>query len=300
LFKYDWATLPHKLLLVTAGGPRAVDKKLKDKVQEEMKRLRPLNKAVVARIVNRSDVVPTLPPQSFGFHHLEKLVYITDTLKVLINPNLDEREDLKVSNATLREKAKEASDQVKTVATKATMDSMDSMLDEAAFAGQQMKQTFVENYDKLLAAIPGLFKDHMPDLYLEPLERLWTEVAPTRLTIKSARALRNADIAVFGDKSDPYCVCEVVGKPDLQLRTQTINRCLNPEWNFSGEFEDVRRGDVLEFVVWDEDLFTGPDLLGKARLTFDEYRPRKFSGEIELTETGNEDGVQSFITVEVS
>jgi len=91
-----------------------------------------------------------------------------------------------------------------------------------------------------------------------------------------------------------------MGKADLQLRTPTISRCLDPEWNFVGELEGLRRGDVLEFVVWDEDLFSGPDLLGKAQLRFDQYRPQKFAGELELTETGNKDSVQSFITVEVS
>jgi len=171
------------------------------------------------------------------------------------------------------------------------------MLTETSAAAKQM---LVENYDKLLEAIPALFKDHMPDLYLDPLQSLWTEVAPTRLKIKSARGLRNADTALLGDKSDAYCVVEVIGKPDLQLRTSTINRSLDPEWNFSGKLDDVRRGDVLEFVVWDEDIFSGPDLLGKAQLRFEQYRPKKFSGEIELTDTGNKDGVKSFITVEVS
>jgi len=300
LFKYDWATLPHKLILVTAGGPRAVDTKLRDKVEEEMKRLRPLDKAVIARIVNRKDVVPKLPPESWGFRHLAKLVYITDAMEVLINPNLDEHEIEEVSDETLKEKVQLASTELKRSATSRSGSGIFGsgvvMMGQAG----QAAQDFVEGYDKLLAAIPSLIKDHLPDLYLNPLERLWAEVAPTRLTIKSARALRNADIALFGDKSDPYVVCEVLGKPELQLRTPTIPKCLDPEWNFSGELDGIRRGDVLEFVVWDEDLFSGPDLLGKARLRFEQYRPLKFSGDIELTDTGNKDGVQSFITLEVS
>jgi len=298
LFKFDWATLPHKLVLVTAGGPRAVDERLKMKVQEEMKRLRPLNKAVIARIVNRDDVVPSLPPQSFGFHHLDKLVYISDTLDVVINPDLDNREVENVSNnkQALQEQTQQVHQELEETKASRSIRGLTQMMDQAEAA----KEYFVDNYDKLLAKIPNLFKDHMPDLYLEPLERLWTEVAPTHLKIKSARALRNADIALFGDKSDPYCVVEVVGKPGQQLRTPTINRCLDPVWDFVGELEDVRRGDVLEFIIWDEDLLSGPDLLGKAQLKFDRYRPIKFKGEIELTDTGNKAGVKSFITVEVS
>jgi len=294
LFKFDWATLPHKLLLVTAGGPRVVDSRLRNKVQDEVNRLRPLDRAVICRVVNRDDIVPTLPPEAFGFQHLDKVVYITDEMKVLVNPNLDERD------IVAEQKDKKAlKDQVDNTVKKVdgiTSRTLQTMASGAASA----QQVFVENYDRLLANIPSQLKDHMPDLYLEPLEHQWKEVAPVRLRIIGARALRNADKAFFGNKSDPYCVCQVLGKPTLQLRTPTINRCLDPEWNFMGELNGVRRGDELEFVVWDEDTLKGPDLLGKARLAFDQFRPCGFSGELELTDTGNKDSVQSIIKLEVS
>jgi predicted lipase len=169
LFKFDWSTLPHKLLLVTAGGPRVVDSRLHDKVQDEMRRLRPLDKAVICRVVNRNDVVPTLPPEAMGFRHLDKLVYITDEEKVLINPNLDEQEvvEEQKDKAALKDQV----NKVNGVAAAAS--------EQMASAAAAAHQVFVENYDKVLGQIPSQFKDHMPDLYLGPLEHLFEDVAYT-------------------------------------------------------------------------------------------------------------------------
>merc|ERR1719422_2163219 len=40
------------------------------------------------------------------------------------------------------------------------------------------------------------------------------------VTLKSARGLRNAD---FTGLSDPYCVCEVPGKPSTRIQTQIVD-----------------------------------------------------------------------------
>merc|ERR1712008_656228 len=117
-----------------------VDSRLHDKVQDEMRRLRPLDKAVICRVVNGNDVVPTLAPETMGFRHLDKLVYITDQEKVLINPNLDEQE----------------------------------VVEE-----QKDKAALKDQVNKVLGQIPSQFKDHMPDLYLGPLEHLFEDVAYT-------------------------------------------------------------------------------------------------------------------------
>ena len=89
LLNHDWATLNQKLVVVTAGSPRAVLESMQQKIHAEWKRLRPLDKLVICRIVRDKDVVPSVPPALFGFRHLDKLVYITKDGQIIVNPNLD-------------------------------------------------------------------------------------------------------------------------------------------------------------------------------------------------------------------
>lgn len=79
----------HKLINVTAGCPRVGDTVMKAHIMDKMKRLRPLDRAVIARLVYCQDLVPHIPLTIAGFHHMEKLVYITRDGKVIINPTLE-------------------------------------------------------------------------------------------------------------------------------------------------------------------------------------------------------------------
>ena len=88
ILEHDWTILPHKLVSVTAGGPRACQNSLAEIVEKKLDQLRPLNKAVVCRVVNATDVVPSLPPASKGFKHVGKLVYLSEDGSIMINPRI--------------------------------------------------------------------------------------------------------------------------------------------------------------------------------------------------------------------
>lgn len=119
-----------------------------------------------------------------------------------------------------------------------------------------------------------------------------------RVKIIGARGLRAADWALTGGKSDPYCVCEIVGKPYSKVETPVIWKDLNPVWNFESEINDFALGDSLVFNVWDKDLGKAPDFLGKLTLTHDQFYPDGFSGELPLAEAGK--GTHAFLCVEVA
>jgi pimeloyl-ACP methyl ester carboxylesterase len=155
LTEFNWAELPHKLVHVTAGSPRAVLGSMQSRIHEEMKKLRPLDKAVICRIVRDKDVVPTVPPEVLGFRHLDKLVYITDDGKIIINPNLGS--DNVIDTSTMNE----------LLSTYPAL--MESEIEEAKEEGTKTEST----YDKRIRMVPRAFRDHMPDFYLVPLIKLF-------------------------------------------------------------------------------------------------------------------------------
>jgi len=81
------------------------------------------------------------------------------------------------------------------------------------------------------------------------------------VTLTNARNLAASDI---GGRSDPYVKIRI-GRQTV--KSKTVPQCLNPEWNeklilsWTGDSKHE-----LELEVWDEDLMTDDDLLGKARV----------------------------------
>lgn len=61
-----------------------------------------------------------------------------------------------------------------------------------------------------------------------------------------------------------------------KLRTKTIHKCLNPEWNeplvYYGVTEEDRQKKTLRLTVMDEDRF-GSDFLGEARVQLKRLTP---------------------------
>lgn len=159
LLDFDWATLNQKLVVVTAGSPRAVLESMQQKIHAEMKRLRPLDKAVICRLVRDKDVVPTVPPALFGFRHLDKLVYITKDGQILVNPNLDSGNIV----------------DVKTMAS--LMAHNPALFDEDEETTMSDEEQEESDYDKKIKLIPRAFRDHMPDFYLYPLIKLFKREA---------------------------------------------------------------------------------------------------------------------------
>lgn len=62
----------------------------------QMAKLRPLDRAVICRMVYNHDLVPHIPFNALGFEHLDKMVYIPiDGNNICINPHLVEANDFK-------------------------------------------------------------------------------------------------------------------------------------------------------------------------------------------------------------
>eukprot|EP00930_Biecheleria_cincta_P092886 TRINITY_DN8295_c0_g4_i1.p1 TRINITY_DN8295_c0_g4~~TRINITY_DN8295_c0_g4_i1.p1 ORF type:complete len:1107 (-),score=228.35 TRINITY_DN8295_c0_g4_i1:106-3426(-) len=102
------------------------------------------------------------------------------------------------------------------------------------------------------------------------------------IVLVSARGLRDSDW--FWGSSDPYCLCEVVGKSQVSLQTQTCSGTEDPVWNHKAQVT-LAHGDSLKFTVCDEDMWKSDDLLGVAELKFDEFNSG-FDGEVKLKHGG--------------
>mmetsp|Transcript_132340 Transcript_132340/g.382581 ORF Transcript_132340/g.382581 Transcript_132340/m.382581 type:complete len:462 (-) Transcript_132340:132-1517(-) len=134
------------------------------------------------------------------------------------------------------------------------------------------------------------------------------------VTILSARGLRDADFMPGSDKSDPYCRCEIVGKPNSWFKTGVVRDCLDPVWNHTELMEDYEEGDVLMFSVYDEDdasqnknasisymnegpsqlFLDGDEFLGRIVISDDEVL-RSSHSEYPLEDAGKD--IEAFITV---
>merc|ERR1740129_121759 len=104
-----------------------------------------------------------------------------------------------------------------------------------------------------------------------------------RVTIFCARGLRQ--VGVFG-RSDPYCMCEVPGKPWTKFRTATITNTLDPDWSHvREEIPGYAVGDPLQFFVLDRHV-TSENLLGRAALLGETIFPDGFDGVLCLSDAG--------------
>jgi hypothetical protein len=169
LLHHDWTHLPHKLVSVTAGSPRSVQGSMRDLIQEQMQKLRPLDKAVICRVVRDKDVVTTLPPALLGFAHLEKVVYITKSGEVLINPVFDESH--MITEKELKKLNLYDDDDDATEGNAPESEAID------------VKETkeiepVKSKYERKVNRIPRILRDHMPDFYLKPLMALLDKEHP--------------------------------------------------------------------------------------------------------------------------
>jgi len=108
------------------------------------------------------------------------------------------------------------------------------------------------------------------------------------IMIAGATGLRNADWSPFTqDKSDPYCICQLVKNPDVKIKTATIQNTLNPVWNHVERVTSYQKGDSLQFTVWDYDVGKRDDKLGHIRLSSSMFLPNGFMGKLQLQGSGN-------------
>jgi len=123
-----------------------------------------------------------------------------------------------------------------------------------------------------------------------PMERV-------QVSIVEARGLRKADLL---SDSDPFCVCQVLGRPESTWQTAWKQNTHDPEWNEMRELVTYRKQDSIEFSVYDYDdgfwcIADSKDFLGKATLKSDQFHPAGFHGVLPLEGAGK--GKQSTIKV---
>mmetsp|Transcript_62171 Transcript_62171/g.180274 ORF Transcript_62171/g.180274 Transcript_62171/m.180274 type:complete len:524 (+) Transcript_62171:58-1629(+) len=109
------------------------------------------------------------------------------------------------------------------------------------------------------------------------------KVLTLKINIVGAKNLPNADS--FG-KSDPFCVCEIVGDKKSRFQTKVINDNCDPVWNHCVLLSGFGLNDKLRFEVWDKDTFAKNDLLGHIEIGRGKFVPYAFSGDLPLTPFG--------------
>ncbi|CAK9036669.1 Ras GTPase-activating protein 4 (Calcium-promoted Ras inactivator) (Ras p21 protein activator 4) (RasGAP-activating-like protein 2) [Durusdinium trenchii] len=115
--------------------------------------------------------------------------------------------------------------------------------------------------------------------------------------ILSARDLKASDVYLLQQSSsDPYCKCEVVGKPLSRFRTKTVDQNLFPVWNHQSRLRGYEQGDSIKFTIFDEDYVSQDDELGYAVLKSEDFHAEGFYGELRLQGTD----VESYIKVQIS
>lgn len=129
-------------------------------MEAKLAELRPLDKAVVCRVVMNEDVVAKVPPLAFGYTHIGKLVFLTEDGYVLVGPKHSDSHV--VDEQEMQELCKTNPQLVVAAAEKEE--------DEEEDLHKSKLQT---EYEKMMAKIPRPLRDHCPDFYLAPLIKLY-------------------------------------------------------------------------------------------------------------------------------
>jgi Ca2+-binding EF-hand superfamily protein len=120
--------------------------------------------------------------------------------------------------------------------------------------------------------------------FIAPRQTKASKVMKIRIMVIAARGLRNADMV---GKSDPYCICEIVGKPQTRSATKALLDTLDPVWNEQREVPLYVEGDSLRLSIYDKDAWSkGDDLLGQVTLPSSQFYPMGFDGELKLIDAG--------------
>jgi hypothetical protein len=120
------------------------------------------------------------------------------------------------------------------------------------------------------------------------------QATPLQVTILGAKGLRVADWSSGEGKSDPYCICELQGKPSAtKIQTDVVYHDLDPTWNHEATLTDHVMGDSLVFKVYDVDYVC----LGSLVLPSEKFHPDGFEGELPLDEAG--EGVAAALRLKI-
>ena len=197
--RYPWENNPHKLRVVTAGGPRAATSQMQQMVDCRIKEVNsdhrnPLgkNKIVFARVVRDKDVVPTVPPELLGFRHIpEGMVFLTKEdsqgkSRILINPNpknvVSKRKLKKLVEENPRLLGSGIDPEVGSWTNAPSLEDSDpdaegddDSVDDSLDGKDPPRTTYGEkipattSVDSQFRMIPRNVRDHMPQFYLNPV-----------------------------------------------------------------------------------------------------------------------------------
>lgn len=94
---------------------------------------------------------------------------------------------------------------------------------------------------------------------------LSSKIGTLSVRVVAAFNLVNTDTGVFGDVSDPFVELWLSSQSKKgSQKTPTINNDLNPVWNTSEfHFPLTMEDDALHLEVYDEDMITSNDFLGR-------------------------------------
>jgi len=108
-----------------------------------------------------------------------------------------------------------------------------------------------------------------------------------RLTIKGATGLKGDDAQARG-VTDPYCVCQVQGKPGAKVETMALDGFHGVHWDHDGEIADFMAQDAITCSIYDQDALAGdPDyFLGRTSLLGTTLLSQGFKGELHLKDAG--------------
>lgn len=109
-----------------------------------------------------------------------------------------------------------------------------------------------------------------------------------KVKIVSASGLKDEDYFMNGD-SDPFCVCEIPGKPDSRVQTPVVEESLNPAFGQEFDIAGYENGDSLTFSIYDSDG-SESTLLGKTTVSSSAFTPNDFQGEVSLSDDGGGPG----------
>mmetsp|Transcript_24364 Transcript_24364/g.36142 ORF Transcript_24364/g.36142 Transcript_24364/m.36142 type:complete len:473 (-) Transcript_24364:182-1600(-) len=180
LLEYDFSALPHSLVSVTAGSPRAVFAQMKEVVEERMS-IMPEEKVQLYRVVRNKDVVATVPPAILGFHHLGSLVHIAQDGTITFNSNIPDRDtdEDRVKIAAARQLKCEKSRSEELENNERALPDANEESDEEDDVDDASSLDSSDSYKLKISKIPKAFRDHMPDFYLNPMKNIKPGNFPT-------------------------------------------------------------------------------------------------------------------------
>lgn len=137
----------------------------------------------------------------------------------------------------------------------------------------------------------------MEELAAFPSDPATAAKEQVKVTIVSARDLCSTPGVRSTALVDPYCTCEVVGKPHTRIRTKVLARTADPVWNHQESIADFTIGESLVFNIWHKNWMTKDVLVGRTKLASGRFAHKHLDEELLLLQTGR--GIKAQLRVKV-